>query len=181
MLRALGEPAAVLDGGLAAWVAHAATSTGTAGALDSGPAPGPLPVPRTARPWPADQIVDADDLDPVPAGVVLLDARAPARYRGEVEPIDARPGHVPGARNAPWDANLDPATGRFLPPAELRRRYGALGVRAGSDVVASCGSGVSACADLLALEVAGLDGRTRLFPASWSGWAADPDRPAERG
>jgi thiosulfate/3-mercaptopyruvate sulfurtransferase len=178
MLRALGEPAAVLDGGLAAWVAAAPAADE---ALASGPAPPPDPVHRTARAWPADRIVGADELDPLPAGLVLLDARPPARYRGEVEPIDARPGHVPGARNAPWDANLDPATGRFRPPDELRRRYEALGVRPGTPVVASCGSGVSACADLLGLELAGLASAARLFPASWSGWAADPARPAERG
>ena len=138
-----------------------------------------------------------------PGGGLVLDARAPERYRGEVEPIDARPGHVPGARNAPFAANLDPSTGRFRPPAELRGRYRALGVRfdppvlseepgpPGSveaspsepgEVIVYCGSGVSACHDLLALEAAGLPReRVRLYAGSWSQWASDPSREAALG
>jgi thiosulfate/3-mercaptopyruvate sulfurtransferase len=135
------------------------------------------------RPWPFELVADADDVAAVTATAeaIVLDARPPARHRGEVEPIDARPGHIPGARNAPWDANLDPRTKRFLDPATLRDRYAALGITAGTPVVASCGSGVSACVDLLARARAGLGRGARLFPASWSGWAADPDRPAELG
>ncbi|HEX2849141.1 MAG TPA: rhodanese-like domain-containing protein, partial [Acidimicrobiales bacterium] len=136
----------------------------------------------TPRPWPPGAVVDADTVDHLrtsPAAVVL-DARAGERYRGEVEPVDARPGHVPGARNAPWEGNLDPATGRLLPAEALRDRFTALGAGEGRTVVAYCGSGVTACHDLLALEVAGL-GPGRLYPGSWSDWAAQPDRPAATG
>jgi thiosulfate/3-mercaptopyruvate sulfurtransferase len=110
----------------------------------------------------------------------VLDARAAERYRGDAEPVDPRAGHIPGAINAPWQGNLDPATGRFLPPDVLRARFEALGVGSGSAVVAYCGSGVSACANLVALERAGLPG-ARLYVASWSGWSADPARPAATG
>jgi thiosulfate/3-mercaptopyruvate sulfurtransferase len=165
MLRALGQPAALLDGGLASWP----------GPLETGPSVPRLPVFVHARPWPDDLLAGPDELD---TGTPVLDARAPERFRGETEPVDARAGHVPGARNAPWAANLDPDTGRFLPAAELRERYEALG--AGPDTIVYCGSGVSACADLLALEHAGL-GRGRLFVPSWSGWSADPARPVATG
>ena len=89
--------------------------------------------------------------------------------------MDARPGHVPGAGNAPWLANL--RDGCFRPPGELRAQYHALGVGQGAQVIAYCGSGVSACLDLLALGHAGL-GAGRLFVPSWSGWSADPQRPS---
>jgi thiosulfate/3-mercaptopyruvate sulfurtransferase len=89
-----------------------------------------------------------------------------------VEPIDPVAGHIPGSVSAPWADNLDDATGRFLPAGELRRRYEALGVRDGAAVIASCGSGLTATHDLLALEVAGL-GTGRLYEGSWSGWIAD--------
>jgi thiosulfate/3-mercaptopyruvate sulfurtransferase len=182
LLRALGHPAALLDGDLAAW------SEMTGGQLRSGDEARPattLPV----RPWPDALLASADETARAAArgGAVVLDARAPERYRGEVEPIDARPGHVPGARNAPFAANLDPS-GRFRPPDELRHAFESVGVdfgvdvEGGSEVIVYCGSGVSACHDLLALEAAGLPpGRARLYPGSWSQWAADPDRPAALG
>ncbi len=110
---------------------------------------------------------------------MLLDARSGDRFRGETEPVDPRPGHIPGARNAPWPENLD-ADGRFLDPERLLDRFTALGVEEGSEVVCYCGSGVSACANLLALELAGHH-RTRLFVPSWSGWSADPERPVATG
>jgi len=110
----------------------------------------------------------------------VLDARAAERYRGEVEPIDPVPGHIPGARNAPWAGNLDPITGRFRPPEELRRRYRDLGVDGGRTVVAYCGSGVTSAHDLLAMEIAGLPGG-KLYVGSWSGWVADPSRPVATG
>jgi thiosulfate/3-mercaptopyruvate sulfurtransferase len=113
------------------------------------------------------------------ASRLVLDARAPERYRGETEPLDPRAGHVPGARNAPFTGNL---TGGqvpvFLPPAELRQRYAALGA-AEREPVVYCGSGVTACHDLLALQVAGLRGR--LYPGSWSEWSSDESLPAELG
>ncbi len=112
------------------------------------------------------------------AGGIVLDARAPERYRGEVEPVDPRAGHVPGARNAPFAANLGDG-GRFRSPDDLRAHYEELGVGEAAGVVAYCGSGVSACHDLLAMEHAGL-GRGRLYVGSWSQWSAT-GRPAATG
>jgi thiosulfate/3-mercaptopyruvate sulfurtransferase len=110
----------------------------------------------------------------------VLDARAPERYRGEVEPIDKVAGHVPGARNHPFGASLDPH-GRFLPPAALRAAFAAtLGGVAAERAIVYCGSGVTACHLLLALEHAGLDG-ARLYPGSWSEWSGDPSRPVATG
>jgi len=110
----------------------------------------------------------------------LLDARAPERYRGEVEPIDAVAGHVPGAVNQPFTASLG-ADGRFLPREELRALFaGALGGIAPDRTIAMCGSGVTACHLLLAMEHAGLTG-AKLYPGSWSEWSRDPCRPVERG
>jgi thiosulfate/3-mercaptopyruvate sulfurtransferase len=169
MLRAIGRPAAVLDGGLAAWPEP----------LAPGGARRP-PVQRTAVPWPADLLADSDLVARLLAddAAVLLDAREPARYRGEHEPVDARPGHVPGAVNLPTSALS--RDGRLAPPAELRRRVEAVGVTGAEEVIASCGSGVTACYDALVLEQLGID-RVRLFPGSWSAWSADPGRPAATG
>lgn len=170
MLRALGHEAAVLSGGLHAWN----------GPLETGPvtpAPGDVPV----RDWPADRIASADQvaaLAAAPDGVVL-DARAVERYRGEVEPIDPRAGHVPGAVNLPYAGNLD-EEGRFLEPAELRARFEAAGAAEVRETIVYCGSGVTATHDLLALEAAGFE-RLRLFPGSWSQWSADPARPVAVG
>jgi thiosulfate/3-mercaptopyruvate sulfurtransferase len=172
MLRAIGQRAAVLDGGIAAW----------AGALETGAGAHRPSAARAPVPWPAAALADADRLDLLAqeGALVLLDARAPARYRGDEEPVDPKPGHVPGARNAPWQDNLDPATGRFLPADRLRARYLALMGADGTDVVAYCGSGVTACHDLLALEVAGL-GPGRLYAGSWSEWSSRSDRPVATG
>jgi thiosulfate/3-mercaptopyruvate sulfurtransferase len=118
--------------------------------------------------------------DLVHLGPRLVDARAPERYAGAVEPIDAVGGHVPGAVNHPFTSNLD-ADGRFLPAAELKQRWHArlAGGDAGN-LVAMCGSGVTACHNLLSLEVAGLPG-ARLYAGSWSEWIRDPRRPVARG
>jgi thiosulfate/3-mercaptopyruvate sulfurtransferase len=110
----------------------------------------------------------------------VLDARAPERYRAEVEPIDPVAGHIPGARNVPWNENLDPHTGRFRSPADLRERYRARGVEEGGEIVAYCGSGVTSCHDVLALEVAGIRG-VKLYVGSWSEWITDPSRPVATG
>jgi len=99
---------------------------------------------------------------------IVLDARVPERYRGEVEPIDLAAGHIPGARNLPF-MELAPE-GRFLPADELRARFEEVGVQSGGDAVAYCGSGVTACVLVLAAEVAGI-GPTRLYPGSWSEWS----------
>lgn len=166
MLRVLGQDAALLEG----W-------DGWNGPLATGDETRP-PVARTARPWPVDRLATIDE---IAAGVpgVLVDARAPERYRGEIEPVDPRAGHIPGAVNVPFAANVG-AGGHWLSPDELRARFAAAGVHEGVDVVAYCGSGVSACCDLLALERAGL-GPGRLYPGSWSQWSNDPARPASPG
>lgn len=155
LLRLLGVDAALLDGGLAAWEDGLATGVPVV-------APGRF-APRT---WDPAHLATLQDAESAP---VVIDARAPERYRGEVEPIDARAGHIPGAVNAPFLGNLD-AAGFFLDPAALRARYEAVGVREDTDVVVYCGSGVTACHDLLAIERAGL-GRGRLYPGSWSQYA----------
>jgi thiosulfate/3-mercaptopyruvate sulfurtransferase len=163
LLDALGEPAAVLDGGLAAWRGPLTTDL-----------PEFEPVVREPRPWPADRFVTADELAADEA--VVYDARTAQRYAAGDPAIDPRPGHVPGAVSAPWAGNLA-ADGRFLPAEQLRARFSAA---AGRPAVAYCGSGVTACHDLLAMRVAGL-GDLALYPGSWSQWGADPSRPAETG
>jgi thiosulfate/3-mercaptopyruvate sulfurtransferase len=110
----------------------------------------------------------------------LVDARAPERYRGEIEPLDPVPGHIPGAVNRHYQLNVA-ADGTWRSPDELHEDlHEVLGVAAPDRVIAYCGSGVSACHDLLALERAGLPG-ARLYPGSWSEWCADPSRPVESG
>uniref|UniRef100_UPI00036D0ACA sulfurtransferase n=1 Tax=Actinoalloteichus spitiensis TaxID=252394 RepID=UPI00036D0ACA len=114
---------------------------------------------------------------------LLLDARAPERYRGEVEPIDPRPGHVPGAVNAPFAAHVT-EEGRWRSRAELATHFAGLGVRPGQEVGVYCGSGVTACSVVLALEAAGVraaESPAALYPGSWSEWSSDPARPAALG
>jgi thiosulfate/3-mercaptopyruvate sulfurtransferase len=171
-LRVLGQPAALLDGGLHAWP----------GPLEAGEGGSRPPTTVRVRPWPADRFASHDEVAAAAADAhsVVLDARSPPRFSGEDASIDARGGHIPGAANAPWAGNLDPETRRFLGAGELQERFAALGVDGDTDVVCYCGSGVSACANLLALERIGVD-RTRLYVPSWSGWSADPARPAAQG
>jgi thiosulfate/3-mercaptopyruvate sulfurtransferase len=113
---------------------------------------------------------------------ILLDARAPARYRGETEPVDRVAGHIPGALSAPTAGNVT-AAGLFKSPEELRARFEALGVRPGTGGAvaagAYCGSGVTAAHEVLALELAGA--AAALYVGSWSGWIADPERPVATG
>jgi thiosulfate/3-mercaptopyruvate sulfurtransferase len=124
--------------------------------------------------------MDADMLQRGLGRLRLIDARAPERFRGEVEPLDPVAGHIPGALNRPFKDNLA-ADGRFLPPAQLRAAFEPLlGGRPADETVHQCGSGVTACHNLLAMEVAGLPG-TLLYPGSWSEWCADPKRPVARG
>jgi thiosulfate/3-mercaptopyruvate sulfurtransferase len=108
-----------------------------------------------------------------------VDARAGSRFRGEVEPVDPKAGHIPGAINAYWQENLR-GDGRFKRSEDLRSLYEGLGVRTGADVVVYCGSGVTSCHDLVALELAGLPG-ARLYPGSWSDWASRGDAPVATG
>lgn len=160
----------LLDGALPAWVAEdRALATG-----EVTPAPGSL----TVRPGSAPTI-DADGAAAWPGerGGVLLDARAPERYRGETEPIDPKAGHIPGALNAPTGGNLD-GDGRFRSAAELRARFEALGITDETPVAAYCGSGVTAAHEVAALAVAGFD--ATLYPGSWSQWS-NTDRPVATG
>jgi thiosulfate/3-mercaptopyruvate sulfurtransferase len=165
-----GGRAAVLDGGIGAW-----TAAGLPLVDDSPNHPAATWTPGEA----SDDLVDTATVHDLLGGeTVLLDARAPERYRGETEPIDPRAGHIPGAASAPWADNLGP-DGRFLPPERLHARYAALG-SAGRPVVAYCGSSLTATHDLLALELAGIGG-ARLYEGSWSHWSSDPSRPAAVG
>lgn len=167
MLRACGEPAALLDGGMAAWRGPLSRvpPVVTAGAF-------------TLSSWPADRLADADAVAAaVVDGDVVIDARAADRFTGVAEPIDPRAGHIPGAVNLPVTDNLDPSTRSFLAPSALRDRFEGCGVGDRAPAVVYCGSGVTACHTLLAIEHAGLPAG-RLYPGSWSQWSADPDRPA---
>lgn len=166
MVRVTGRDAALLDGGLTAW----------AGPLETD-APDRPPAAFTAVPWPADRLASADDA--ADGANVVVDARARERYLGLEEPVDPRPGHVPGARSLPARENLA-ADGRFLAAGTLRERFAAVGVGPGTPVVSYCGSGVTACHNLLAMEHAGV-GDGRLFPGSWSQWSADDRRPVATG
>lgn len=157
----------VLDGGWPAWV-------GGGGAVDTGNAI-PTPGSFSARPGQV-PVLEAGDVLDFAAKHTLVDARAPERYRGEVEPIDPVAGHIPGAVNVPTGRNLR-EDGTFLEPDELRRIYGEVLRVDGGDVAAYCGSGVTAAHDVLALAVAGID--AALYPGSWSEWVADPTRPVE--
>jgi thiosulfate/3-mercaptopyruvate sulfurtransferase len=160
MLDNLGhERVAVLDGGLRAWRA-----AGLPVSTDS-PAVGPADL-RLADRW--TNVVDREELVGRLEAVTLIDARAPERYRGDVEPVDPKAGHIPTAVNAPAKVALG-ADGRFLAPADLAERLGSV-VRAGRPVVASCGSGVTACHTALALRVAGLPD-PHLYPGSFSDWS----------
>ena len=161
---------AVLDGGIGAW-----TDAGHGLVTDPPGHPPATWTPADARPDTLDAVAVADELT---GDLVLLDARAGERYRGETEPIDPRAGHIPGAFSAPWSANLGP-DGRFLAAAVLRQRYAAMGA-AELPTVAYCGSSLSATHDLLALELAGIDG-ARLYEGSWSDWSSDPSRPVATG
>ncbi|HET6531798.1 MAG TPA: sulfurtransferase [Actinoplanes sp.] len=166
LLRAIGHDAALLDGGVTAYP----------GALESGPADR-SPAVFTPRPWPADRLAGLDEAAGG-ADAVVLDARQRERFRGDTEPIDPRAGHIPGARSLPCRDNVD-EHGRFLPVDRLRARFAAAGVTPGTSVISYCGSGVTACHSLLALEHAGL-GTGRLYPGSWSQYA-HTDRPAATG
>jgi thiosulfate/3-mercaptopyruvate sulfurtransferase len=173
LLRWLGhERVAVLDGGLLSWNQRG-------GAMET----------ATPRIEPAEFHARPDDSAWIGADFIsqrlgrsdwlLLDARSEIRFEGEQEPFDPVKGHIPGAVNRPFEDNLDPA-GRFLSPEKLRLAYSDLFRGSPGDVVHMCGSGVTACHNLLAMEVAGLHG-SRLYPGSWSEWIRDPRRPIVTG
>ncbi|WP_266182727.1 sulfurtransferase [Dyella humicola] len=172
LLRLVGvREVAVLDGGYAAWLA--AGLPVEAGNVTRAPSKVELHY-DTSR-----YRTDHAHLLGVPEEL-LLDARAAPRYRGDVEPIDRVGGHVPGALNRPFSENLG-ADGHFKSAEALRREFlEVLGTHAPHDVVHMCGSGVTACHNLLAMEHAGLVG-SRLYAPSWSGWVSDPSRPVAKG
>lgn len=173
MLRWLGhDRVAVLDGGFAKWLRESRSVATEA----------PAAHPTTFVPLHVRPTVNATGVAAsLPRhDLLLLDARAAERYRGDIEPIDAVAGHIPGALNRPYARNLA-ADGTFRPARELRSEIDSiLHGRAPGDVVHYCGSGVSACHNLLAMSIAGYP-LTRLYPGSWSEWSADPKRPVATG
>jgi thiosulfate/3-mercaptopyruvate sulfurtransferase len=149
----------LLDGALPAW-------TAAGGALDTDDVvPEPSDIELRAGELPT---LELEDVEPFTADGVLLDARAGERYRGEVEPIDPRAGHIPGATSAPTTANLN-ADGRFRSPEELRERFAAVGADGSQPVAVYCGSGVTAAHEVAALAIAGVD--AALYPGSFSQWS----------
>ena len=179
MLRVHGHSrASVLDGGYAAWVNAGLPVTRDEPRID--------PVPARALRLDPSRIADRAHVAEVLAGrhewgarrALVMDARAPERYRGEVEPVDKRAGHIPGAINAPFSGNLK--DGRFRSPEELQAIYQRLGAGRSHEVIASCGSGVTACHTLLALELAGVRD-AKLYVGSWSDWSSQPDAPIATG
>jgi thiosulfate/3-mercaptopyruvate sulfurtransferase len=165
MLCSLGHPAVrVLDGGFPAWVAGGLPVTRAV----PRPTPGDFP---TVREWRG--VVDRNHV--AATSSMVIDARAPERYRGEHEPIDQVAGHIPGAVSVPYAANLS-ADGTFLSPTQLADRYAG----AGSAPIVYCGSGVSACHDILAMHLAGIKGAL-LYEGSWSDWSRQQDAPVATG
>lgn len=163
----------VLDGGLAAWKRAGLPTTAD------------LPHPARGDFVAGDPLTATFATDDVAANLatqarLIVDARAPERYRGDVEPFDPVAGHIPGALNHPMAKSVE-ADGRFKPPATLRADLDALlAGRPATEVVQSCGSGVTGCHNLLAMELAGLSGAA-LYAGSWSAWCSDPTRPVARG
>jgi thiosulfate/3-mercaptopyruvate sulfurtransferase len=173
MLRWVGHDAvAVLDGGFAAW-----TAEGRQVAVDASQR---APARFVARPRPEMVMEARDVVRALARGEPLVDVRGAERFAGQVEPIDAVAGHVPGAVNLPYTENLG-ADGRFRSPADLAALWqGRAGARAATAPICMCGSGVTACQGLLALAAAGIPGG-RLYAGSWSEWIRDPSRPVARG
>jgi thiosulfate/3-mercaptopyruvate sulfurtransferase len=174
LLRWLGhEAVAVLDGGIQRWEADGRPLVTEVPVRNRGSFSG---HPNRSMQVDVDFVVGNTET----ADALLVDARAPARHRGEAEPIDPVAGHIPGSVNRPLTENLGP-DGRFKPADVLRAEFESVLAGAGPEqVVHYCGSGVSACHNLLAMELAGLTG-SRLYPGSWSEWIADPERPVARG
>jgi thiosulfate/3-mercaptopyruvate sulfurtransferase len=174
MLRWLGhDKVAVLDGGLAGWKRSKRALEETL----------PVVTPRVFTPQPRNMTVDGGQVlsELQSQKMLIVDARSPERFRGENETLDPVGGHIPGAVNRFYFDNLDDDGCFFKPVAELRAEFDALlAGRPAESVVQQCGSGVTACHNLLAMELAGLSG-SRLYPGSWSEWCADASRPVARG
>ena len=176
LLHWLGhDAAAVLDGGIDKWIAEGRPVTADPPTVRHARFVAMTPRPVAT----SDEILrDLDRRGPEP--LTVLDARAPERFRGDIEPLDPVAGHIPGAINRPYTANLTP-NGTFKSAELLRSEFAAqLGTTAAADVVHQCGSGVTACHNVLAMAIAGLPG-SRLYPGSWSEWVADAARPVARG
>jgi thiosulfate/3-mercaptopyruvate sulfurtransferase len=173
LLRWMGHDAvAVLDGGFAKWTAEGRAVVSGVESHAARPFAGGARREMIVDPAVVARVVES-------GGATLVDARAPQRFRGEVEPLDKVAGHIPGARNHFFDQNLE--NGTFRSPEELRERFQrTLAGAPPQDVICYCGSGVTACHNLLALEHASLHG-AKLYPGSWSEWCSDPGRPIERG
>jgi thiosulfate/3-mercaptopyruvate sulfurtransferase len=171
LLRYFGhERVSLLDGGITQWVAE--------GRPLETEVPQVAPAAFAARPQPA-LVVEKSAVNALRADprALLLDARVAERYRGEVEPIDAYAGHIPGARNAPLAGNLRGGNDwRFRPAADLRARFEALGAGTAERIVAYCGSGINATQVLFALHLAGFE-NAQLYEGSWSDWSRDPALP----
>lgn len=171
MLRLLDLPVAILDGGIQTWM----------GELETGPVQ-PTPAAFAVRAWPTDRLVDADVVAArIADGGVVIDARNTSRYVGKENRIDDRFGHIPGAISRAWEDNIDDFTGTMSTPEVLRERFEPvidLGAQDPTPVV-YCGSGVTACHNLLAMEMLGVEGD--LYVGSWSEWGADEARPLETG
>lgn len=173
MLRIIGQSAALLNGGLQAWSdQQAETPLETAQAVWQ-------PCSRQTIQWPADAIVTADQVaQAIAQGTLVVDARAPERYRGDVEPIDRKAGHIPGAKNLFLGGNYQDGGNYFKSTEELADRFRTAGFD--ENTICYCGSGVTACNNVLAAEAAGLP-RPRVFVDSWSGWSSDDRRDVATG
>lgn len=170
MLRNAGlNDVFLLDGGLRAWCD---AGLHVEGGLEQA-VPGGITLGDSAMP-----AISAEEAAEWARHGTLLDARAGERYRGEIEPVDPRAGHIPGAISAPTSGNLA-SDGKFLAPADLRRRFSLLGVSAGSPTAVYCGSGVTAAHEIAALEIAGYT--AALYPGSFSEWSSNPDNPVATG
>jgi len=168
MLRAIGHPAALLDGGITAWTGPLETTSAK-----------PIPATFTPVPWPGSRLAQLEDITAGPAGTIV-DARNADRFDGTLQlPTDPQAGHIPGAVNVPCRENLS-ADGRLRPIAEVRTAFARVGIDDAAAVISYCGSGVTACHNLLALEHAGL-GQGRLYAGGWSEYGAGPGRRAELG
>jgi thiosulfate/3-mercaptopyruvate sulfurtransferase len=168
LLRVTGHDAALLDGGIQALPA--------ADLRQDHPRPR-LPAAFTPVPWPAESFAEIDEV--AVTGDVLIDARDPERFAGGPDPVDPRSGHIPGALSVPTRGHIDQQL-RIADAERLRETFAAVGITAGTPVISYCGSGVTACHNLLALERAGL-GPSRLYAGSWSEWSRDAQRPIATG
>lgn len=176
MLHWLGhDAAAVLDGGIDKWIAEGRPMSADAPDIE----------PTRFVPYGPGPVASSDEIlrhlrQPASDPLTILDARAPERYRGDIEPLDPVAGHIPGAINRPYSANLTSQL-TFKPADLLRAEFAAeLGTTSPAAVIHQCGSGVTACHNVLAMAIAGLPG-SRLYPGSWSEWVSDPARPVARG